>query len=111
VLVTSAFLILLEKKMDEQSHQMPFDIEAPVPIMFWDPLEFIVAVTLIGFGIITKAWIFGVAGGTAVLMGSRYLKRGTKRGAMQHFLWGHGLQMDPALTKKFKPAWLNDFIE
>ncbi len=97
--------------MDQDSHLVPFDIEAPIPIMFWDPLEFVLAVSLMGFGIIAKVWIFGLVAGAGVLVGSRYLKRGAKRGAMQHFLWAHGLQMDPALSKMFKPAWLNDFIE
>lgn len=97
--------------MSDQSHVVPFDIELPVPIMFWDPLEFILAITLMGFGIIAHLWIFGVLGGAGVLIGSRYLKRGAKRGAMQHFLWAHGLQLDPSLSKLFKPSWLNDFIE
>jgi hypothetical protein len=97
--------------MSAESHQMPFDLEAPIPIMFWDPLEFVLSITLMGFGIIAHAWILGCLGGAAVLMGSRYLKRGAKRGAMQHFMWSHGLQLDSALVKKFKPSWLNDFNE
>ncbi len=97
--------------MDQESHAVPFDLEAPIPIMFWDPLEFVLAITLMGFGIVAHAWIFGCIAGAGVLMGSRYLKRGAKRGAMQHFLWAHGLQLDANLAKMFKPAWLNDFIE
>lgn len=97
--------------MDQESHMVPYDIEAPIPIMFWDPLEFILAITLMGFGVITHLWIFGMAAGIGVLFGARYLKRGAKKGAMQHFLWAHGLQMDPSLSKKFKPAWLNDFVD
>lgn len=97
--------------MSEESHRVPFDLEAPIPIMFWEPLEFILAITLMGFGIVAHAWMLGCLSGAAVLMGSRYLKRGAKRGAMQHFMWAHGLQLDPALSKKFKPSWLNDFNE
>jgi hypothetical protein len=97
--------------MSHESHNIPFDLEAPVPIMFWEPLEFTLAVTLMGFGIISSLWIFGCLAATGVLIGSRYLKRGAKRGAMQHFMWAHGLQVDVALTSKFKPAWLNDFIQ
>lgn len=96
--------------MDEK-HVMPFDLEAPIPIMFWEPLEFILAICLMGFGIIAHVWVIGLLAGAGVLIGSRYLKRGSKRGAMQHFLWGHGLQLDTPLNKKFKPAWLNDYIE
>lgn len=96
--------------MDEK-HVMPYDLEAPIPIMFWEPLEFILAICLMGFGIVAHVWVIGLLGGAGVLIGSRYLKRGAKRGAMQHFLWGHGLQLDNPLNKKFKPAWLNDYIE
>lgn len=97
--------------MEEQSHVVPYDLEAPIPIMFWEPLEFVLAICLMGFGIIAHLWVFGLLAGAGVLLGSRYLKRGAKRGAMQHFLWAHGLQLDSGLAKKFKPAWLNDFIE
>jgi hypothetical protein len=97
--------------MDQQSHVIPFDLEAPTPIMFWDPLEFCMAVIFMGFGIIAHLWIFGMCGGAAVLMGSRYLKRGAKRGAMQHMLWALGLQLDQPLKKRFPPAWDNDFVQ
>ena len=97
--------------MDQQSHVIPFDLESPVPIMFWEPLEFVLAISLMGFGSVANVWLIGVTGGVAVLMGARYLKRGAKRGAMQHLMWAYGLQLDSALTKKFKPSWLNDFIQ
>lgn len=97
--------------MSQEAHVVPKDLEAPIPIMFWDPLEFVLAITLMGFGLISKLWILGLLGGAGVLLGARYLKRGNKRGAMQHFLWAHGLQMDIALTKKFKPSWLNDYMD
>lgn len=97
--------------MDQESHAIPFDLEAPTPIMFWDPLEFTLAVVFMGFGIIAKMWLLGMVGGAAVLLGSRYLKRGAKRGAMQHLLWALGLQVDQPLKKRFPPAWVNDFVQ
>lgn len=97
--------------VDYDSHKVPFGIEAPIPIMFWDPLEFIIAISFMGFGVISKLWIIGMAGGFAVLVGAKYLKRGAKRGAVQHMLWAYGIQLDNALRRKFQPAWLNDFIE
>jgi hypothetical protein len=97
--------------MDHEAHAVPFDLEAPIPIMFWDPLEFTIALCFMGFGIISHLWVFGLIAGGGVLFGARYLKRGSKRGAMQHFLWAHGLQLDSALKGRFKPAWLNDFTE
>ena len=97
--------------MDEQAHIVAFDIEAPIPIMFWEPLEFVMALTFMGFGIISSLWILGMVSATGILVGSRYLKRGAKRGAMQHYLWSIGLQLDPALSKSFRPSWDNEFIE
>lgn len=97
--------------MNHESHTVPYDIEAPIPIMFWEPLEFVLALTLMGFGIISGLWLIGVAGSVGVLMGAKYLKRGAKRGSMQHFLWAHGLQLDIAMKRAFKPAWLNEYTE
>lgn len=97
--------------MDKEAHVVPFDLENPIPIMFWEPLEFVLAVSLMGFGIVANVWLLGLVAGMGVLMGSRYLKRGAKRGSMQHYMWALGLQLDPSLSKKFKPAWLNDFIQ
>ena len=95
---------------DSEAHMVPFDIEAPTPIMFWEPLEFIMAITFMGLGVVMNAFVFGMLTGLGVLWGAKYLKRGAKRGAMQHFLWARGLELDTAL-KKFKAPWLNDFIE
>lgn len=97
--------------MDEQSHRVPYDLELPAPIMFWEPLEFVLALCLFGFGILTNLWVLGIVLGSGVLFGARYLKRGAKRGAMQHYLWSLGLQMDPALSKRFPPSWSNDYVE
>jgi hypothetical protein len=58
-----------------------------------------------------NAWILGLVGATLVLMLSRKLKRGAKRGAVQHWIWRMGLQVDPALAKKFPPACHNELIE
>lgn len=97
--------------MDEQSHQVPFGIEAPVPIMFLDPLEFVLAIVSLGFGVISGMWVFGVFISGMVIWGSKTLKRGQKTGAMQHMLWAYGLQIDAPLKRSFKPSWINDFIE
>lgn len=97
--------------MNHDSHTIPFDLEAPVPVMFWEPMEFVMALSLIGFGLIANLWVLGVLGGAGVLVGAKYLKRGAKKGAMQHLMWAHGLQLDAPLSKKFKPSWLNDFTQ
>ena len=98
-------------QFDPQSHVVPHDLEDPIPIMFWQPLEFVLAIALMGFGVIMSVWVFGLIGGMGVLLGSRYLKRGAKRGTMQHLLWATGLQLDKSLVRRFPPPWVNDFIE
>ncbi len=89
---------------------MPVDIEEPTPILFWSPLEFVIAVSLAGFGIIAGASTLGMLVAIGVLTGARKLKHGARRGAAQHFLWAIGLQVDPAM-RRFPPAWENDFTE
>lgn len=79
--------------------------------MFWDPLEFILAVTLIGFGLALNLFVVGVAASIGVLYGSRALKRGSKKGAAQHYIWALGLNIDKFLADNFMPAEKNDFIE
>lgn len=97
--------------IDRDSHVLAQNVDAPVPIMFWDPLEFIIAISLMGFGILMKAWVLGIVSATLVLMLSRKLKRGAKRGAVQHWIWRAGLQVDPLLAKKFPAACNNEMIE
>lgn len=89
---------------------MPKDIEAPIPILFFDPLEFILSVAMMGFGVVVNAWIPGLVCAVAILMGSRYLKKGARKGAAQHLMWSLGLQLDPSF-KRIPPSWVNDFTE
>lgn len=96
--------------MDPQAHFFGQDIEAPIPILFWEPLEFIAAICFLGFGMLADIWLFGALGAFIVLIGSKYLKRGAKRGAVQHWLWFIGLQLDTTLKKRFPAAWENEFI-
>ena len=95
---------------DSASHVVPHRLEEPIPILFWSPTDFVLALSLMGFGLVMDLWVFGMVGGAAVLLGSRYLARGAKRGAVQHLLWSLGLQLDNPLAKQFQPSWQNDFI-
>lgn len=97
--------------MDEQSHSFASGIELPIPIMFWEPMEFIMGISLMGFGLIINLWVFGMVSGMAVLLGSRYLKRGAKPGSTQHLMWSLGLIMDQPLKKQFPEPWKRDFTE
>ena len=98
-------------EFDQKAHIVRHKLEDPVPILFWEPLEFIMAFALFGIGLVMGVWIIGMIGCFAVLIGSRCLRRGMKRGAVQHFLWSIGLPSDNALKARFPPVWVNDLIE
>ncbi len=96
---------------DQIQHAIPFDIEKPVPILLWEPLEFIGSIMAIGFGLVLDLIFVGIIAAALVLWGSLRLKRGAKRGAMQHTFWALGLQLDPGLRELFPPSWQNDFVD
>lgn len=98
-------------QFEPQSHIVRHKIEDPVPILFWEPLDFILSFSLLGVGLVLGMWVIGLIGCFAVLIGSRYLRRGMKRGAVQHFLWSIGLPADNALKAMFPPVWANDLTE
>lgn len=92
-------------------HTIGKGIDDPVQIMFWDPMEFVIAITLLGFGMLSGLFVVGAILAVGTLMGARKLKRGAKRGAVQHFLWHVGISVDPLLRKRYPPAWKNEFLE
>ncbi len=96
---------------DQNSHVIRTKLEDPVPILFWEPLDFIMGFALLGVGLVAGMWVIGLVGCFVVLIGSRYLRRGMKRGAVQHFLWSLGLPADNALSANFPPVWANDLTE
>lgn len=87
------------------------ELDLPVPIMFWDPMEFIIATSFMGFGMIIDNWLFGGMMCAIVLIGAQKMKKGAKRGAVQHLIWKMGLPIDPVLGNYFPKPWVNDFIE
>jgi type IV conjugative transfer system protein TraL len=94
-----------------RAHAVPSGLDAPVQILFWEPMEFILAISALGLGVVMHALVLGIVMSAIVLWLSRKLKRGAKRGAVPHFVWYSGLEVDPALKQWFPPAWRNDFLE
>jgi len=92
-------------------HKIARDLDKPIPILFWDPAEFVIAISMIGFGLLINMWFGGMLAGAAVLVLATKLKRGAKQGAVQHWMWSLGLQLDAALAERFPGSWVNDFIE
>lgn len=95
---------------DQEAHIVPEKLEDPIPILFWTPMEFTLAISFMGFGLVMNLWFVGMFMGIGVLVGSRYLGRGAKRGNVQHLMWALGLNIDVPLKTQFPPAWDNQFI-
>lgn len=83
-------------------------IDDPIPIFFFDPVDFVLLVTFFGLGIVTKQFLIGAFLAWAVLKLSKMMKRGAKRGAVMHSLWRVGLLQDKSF-KKFNPL-KSDYI-
>ncbi len=90
---------------------IPVHADKVVPILFWEPLEFAIATSLLMAGMFMHLFALGAVGCVAVLWGAAKLRRGSKRGAAQHFLWASGLQVDATLRRWFPPAHMNELIE
>lgn len=93
------------------NRSVPVHADKVVPILFWEPVEFAIAMTLLMVGMFTHLFLLGAAGAAATLYGAAKLRKGAKRGAAQHFLWAAGLTVDPALKRWFPPAHVNEWVE
>ncbi|HEY9017688.1 MAG: hypothetical protein IBX55_11595 [Methyloprofundus sp.] len=94
--------------MNERS--VPTRVDNVVPILFWDPVEFVIAVVLFGFSFLAGLLLVGVFLVYFFLKITKRMKRGAKRGAAQHAVWAFGLSIDPTLRKRFPPPYENEFI-
>lgn len=90
--------------------KIPLMADNPVPIMFWEPVDFIAGMSIFGMGVALNMFLFGAVGGALTLMIATKLRQGAKRGAAQHWLWHMGLNIDRALQRMKLRASDNDFI-
>lgn len=90
--------------------QIPLMADNPVPIMFWEPVDFIAGMSIFGMGVALHMFLFGAVGGALTLMVASKLRQGAKRGAAQHWLWFMGMNIDRALGRMKLRSWDNDFI-
>lgn len=91
-------------------HYVAKDIDAVVPVLFWTPVEFVVAITAMAFGFILNSAGIGILCCFFVLLISSKMKRGNKRGFMQHLLWRMGVAPNKKL-KSFPGPLRIEFIE
>ncbi|MDN5872952.1 MAG: type IV conjugative transfer system protein TraL [Sinobacteraceae bacterium] len=94
----------------DPARHIPTRADDPVPMLFWDPFEFVLAISAFGLLMILANPLVGAAVAGFVLWGSKRLKRGAKRGAAQHACWAFGMMADKALSR-FPPSHIREFIE
>lgn len=94
--------------MNERS--IPTRVDNVVPILFWEPVEFVTAIVIFGFSFIAGMLLVGAILVFILLKTTKRMKRGAKRGAAQHALWSFGLVVDSSLKKKFPAPYENEFI-
>ena len=93
---------------EQQNYYIAKDIDKPIPIFFFDPVDFVLIIMAIGIGIIFKIPLIGFILAYFVFKLSKFMKKGAKRGAMAHAMWRFGIIGD----KNFKNynCHHNDFI-
>lgn len=93
-------------------YRVPRGLDAPVPILFWEPAEFIGAVSIVGFSMFFHAILLGLLAASFVLViAGRMNKDGVKRGRSGHALHALGLPIDPELTKQMPPVRMPEYID
>lgn len=99
-----------EQRNERALRKIPLTADNAVPILFWEPVDFIAGISIFGMGVALHLFLFGAIGGVVTLMVASKLRQGAKRGAAQHWLWSMGLSIDRALTRLNLRAENNDFI-
>ena len=95
----------------DAEHAVAQDVDAVTPILFWEPSEFIASIMILGLFMNLDMIEFGIIGCIGVLVVSRRMKRGAKKGMVQHWLWRMGLKLDPTFSKRFPPVWVSEFMQ
>lgn len=99
-----------QQRNEHSLRKIPLTADNPVPIMFWEPVDFIAGISVFGMGVALHLFMFGAVGGMLTLMIATKLRQGAKRGAAQHWLWYMGVNIDRALGRMKLNSWNNDFI-
>lgn len=82
--------------MDDK-YVIPLEIDNPIPIFFWDAYEISIFFSIMTMFMVMDLMVFGLIFGVAALKVSAKLKKGAKRGQVQHSLYATGLDLDPVL--------------
>jgi type IV conjugative transfer system protein TraL len=93
-----------------KDRHIPSRADDPVPVLFWEPFEFILAVAAFGLLMILANPLIGLVVSYGVLWAAKRMKRGAKRGAAQHAMWAFGAMADRGM-RYFPPAQVREFVE
>lgn len=99
-----------QQRNERELRKIPLTADNSVPILFWEPTDFIAALAIFGMGVALHMFLFGVIGGAVTLMVASKLRQGAKRGAAQHWMWYMGMTLDRAMARVKLRAWDSDFI-
>lgn len=99
-----------DQRNERSLRRMPLMADNPVPILFWEPVHAIIGLSIFGVGVALHLFLFGAVGCVLTLMVAKKLSQGAKRGAVQHWLWFMGMNIDSALNRMKLRAWDSDFI-
>ncbi|CAB5514346.1 type IV conjugative transfer system protein TraL [Achromobacter xylosoxidans] len=98
------------QRSERAIRKIPLTADNAVPILFWEPVDFIAGLSIFGMGVALNMFVFGALGCAVTLTIASKLRKGAKRGAAQHWLWAMGLNIDKGLGRMKLKAWDNDFI-
>tara|TARA_B100002049_G_scaffold229110_1_gene204339 strand:- start:85398 stop:85688 length:291 start_codon:yes stop_codon:yes gene_type:complete len=84
---------------DGNQYYIARGIDDPIPIFFFDPVDFVMIVTFFGLGIIMKQLLVGIVLSYSVFKLSKIMRKGAKRGVMPHSLWKLGLLQDKGMKR------------
>lgn len=98
------------QRSERTIRRTPVSVDNSVPILFWDPVDFIGAMSIFGMFIAFNMFFLGAVLAVFVLMIASRLRQGAKRGAAQHWLWHMGVSVDRALDRAKLKSWHNDFL-
>lgn len=100
----------MSERGENTLRRIPLKADNPVPILFWEPVDFVAGFAMFGMGVALSMFVFGGIGCAVTLSVATKLRKGAKRGAAQHWLWYMGLNIDSALGRMKLRSWESDFI-
>ncbi len=96
--------------MSQDAYRIPQDVDAPIPIFMWEITEVIVAIMVIGVGLIMRLFIPSIFVAIFLMMMAKRMRAGQKRGQVQRFLWRMGLKLDSLLGKYAPPPMRLEYM-